>query len=188
MRILIIEDDEKHILSAKKFAQECGHEVTIVTSYDEAEKALCGDDRMAREEPIKNFDVVMTDLFLPCSAEGLGDPGTFWLVDQPYGLTLALLAMRTGVKAVGIFTDGNHHSHPMIWALDTLRGYFGQSFRIGDATLLCTSRGPTLRRRLRDEEGEKLCIVPDDSPLLWAKDWMEFWLMLMSSRSPFEQL
>lgn len=181
MRILIIEDKEKHILSAEKFAQECEHEVTIARSYAEAEVALCGDDHFGRENPVKNFEVVMTDMFLPTSPIGLGRPQDFMETEQPYGLTLLLLAMKTGVKAVGILTDGNHHQNPMTWALDTLGAYDGpKAFTIGNTTVLCSSNGPTLSR----EDGN----LPEGDPLMYAKNWMKFWQKLMNTRSPLQEL
>lgn len=193
MRILIIEDKEKHLLSAKKFAEECGHPVTIVTDYDAAEKALSGDDRFGREKTIKNFDVVMSDLMMPASKNGMGSPAEFAGKEQPYGLSLIMLAMRTGVKAVGILTDGGHHNHPMIWALDTLRGYDGKPFAIGETTILCASNGPVFTDSSWDNALQKFVAdkpnhVPKSDPLYGAKDWMEFYLMLMAARSPMQAL
>jgi CheY-like chemotaxis protein len=192
MRILIIEDKPKHILSAEKFAKECGKEVVIVKSYDEAEKALCGEDRFGRGEPVKNFEVVLTDMMLPASLTGIGNYDKKKAVEgteQPYGLSLMMLAMRTGVKAVGLLTDGGHHDHPLTWALDTLRGYGdGEHFTIGDVTVLCASDGPRFTQKYRKDEEDKPRHVPAGDPLEGAKDWMEFWLMLMSACGPQKQL
>ncbi len=177
MKILVIEDSQRHLLSAEKFAKDCGHEVTIVTTYDEAEKALCGDDRFGRKEAKKNFDVVLSDLFLPASVSGLGNPSEFRNTSQPYGLSLAFLALRTGVKAVGILTDGSHHGNPMTWALDSLRGYDGKPFIVGEATILFSSNGPGMYDNIERTD-----------PLYGAKDWMEFWLLLLNARSPLQEL
>ncbi len=177
MRILIIEDNPQHILSAEKFAKECGHEVAMAKSYDEAEKALCGENRFGSDKPIKNFDVVLTDLMLPVSNNGMAYPEKFLGTEQPYGLTLAFTAMRLGTKAIGILSGGvNHHHHPILWALDAMGGYTGKPFMIGDTTFLCSSTGPWI-------EG-----LEQEDPLYYAKDWMEFWLMLMNARSPMAQL
>lgn len=176
MKILIIEDNEKHLQSARKFADECGHTVTIAKNYDEAEEALCGEDRFGRHEPVKAFDVVLTDLMMPASKTGLGTTDYIG-TEQPYGLNLLMVAMRTGVKAVGLLTDGNHHSHPMTWALDTMRGYVGKPFMIGDVTVLCSSNGPLIYNNIESSD-----------PLYGAKDWMEFYLMVMSARSPMQAL
>lgn len=191
MRILIIEDKEKHLLSAQKFANECGHDVTIAKNYEEAEKALCGEDRFGRKEPVKNFDVVLTDMMLPASLEGIGDYDVRTKLkdaELPYGYQILLLAMRLGIKAVGILTDGGHHAHPMVWALDTLGGYSGKPFVIGDITILCCSNGPRFSKKYVWDKEDKPNHVPEGSPLEGAKDWMEFWLMLMSARSPLQPL
>ena len=178
MNILIIEDKEKHILSAEKFATESGHSVTIATTYDEAEKALCGEDHFGRKDPVTNFDVVLTDMFLPASRSGLADPSEFRGTEQPYGLSFMLLAMRTGVKTIGLLTDGNHHANPMIWALDTLRGYDGKPFTIGDTTVLCSSNGFFLSHW---NETDSPKFVPEGDPLEGAKDWGHLLLDLQKS-------
>ena len=64
MKILIIEDKEKNLLSAQKFASECGHEVVIINNYDDAAKALNRKRENGELKPL-DYDMVMTDLFLP---------------------------------------------------------------------------------------------------------------------------
>jgi len=67
MRILIIENDPVHIEAAKKQLAE--HELTICASYEEAEEVfLKGGGRTPTQKP--EFDVVLTDLFLPPCWEG----------------------------------------------------------------------------------------------------------------------
>ncbi len=192
MKILIIEDKDKHILSAQKFTNECGHEVVIAKTYDEAEKCLNGKHRTSEQisEIEKRFDVVMTDMFLPATENGLscaaGD--VFGGTEQPYGLNFVLLAMRNGIKAIGLFTDGGHHDSPMTWALDNLGGYSGTPFTVGDVTVLCCSNGPIFTRKWKADDKDLPSHVPAGDPLEGAKDWMEFFLMLMNARSPFQTL
>lgn len=140
MKILIIEDKPLHILCAEQFAKESDHEITILTTYHEAEKALCGEDRFGRKPYEQKFDVLLTDLLLPASKAGQGNDN-YTGQQMPYGVVLALLAMRTGVKKIGLLTDGNHHAHPFIWALDPLGGYDGKPFMINDIKLLFASNG-----------------------------------------------
>lgn len=168
MRILIVEDKPHHLRTAHKFAEESEHEVIIVSSYDEAEQAFIGVNRRAKEFEM-NFDVIMTDLLLPASKTGLGNHNDYGEV--PYGLSLALLAMRIGVKAIGVLTDGDHHSHPMIWALDPLGAYDSRPFKVGDVTMLFASNG-----FMDKAEGSDV----------WSKDWMKFFLALMQAVGPGE--
>lgn len=187
MRILIIEDKAQHILSAEKFANECGHDVVIVKSYDEASKEFLGFDRQA-DKPDKlpqKFDVVLTDLLMPASSIGLSDSSKFAGIEQPYGLNIILLAMSRGVKAIGLLSDGSHHDHPCSIALDGAGGYRGRPIKTGDVTLLCSTNGPSFSSFY---DPAHVQYVPVGDPLDGAKDWMEFWLQLMNSRSPFDQL
>jgi CheY-like chemotaxis protein len=191
MHILLIEDKEKHLLSAARFAAQCGHKVTIATSYEEAEKHLYGEcdygSHWPKNEPEK-FDVVLTDLLLPASLTGIGNSDVrkkFEGSEQCYGLGFVLLAMKQGVKAIGLFTDGNHHNHPMIWAMDTLGGYDAKPFTVGDTTVMFASNGPYISSYNKEGETNH---VPKGDPLDGAKDWLEFWLMLINSRSPFAPL
>lgn len=124
MKILIIEDKPLHIASAEKFAQESGHEVVIINNYDDANCVLKHEARWDKTTQdfvitkLLDYDMVMTDLFLPISRPHLtADVCPFEGTEQPYGITLMLKAMTLGVKKVGIITDGNHHTHPMIYAL-----------------------------------------------------------------------
>jgi CheY-like chemotaxis protein len=131
MKILIIEDKPKHILSAEKFAKECGHEVVIVDNYDDANKALNRKYENGEFKPF-DYDMVMTDLFLPASKDNLPADvyKTFEGVEQPYGIALMLKAITQGAKKAGILTDSNHHTNPMTNALD----FFAKMKNIGDAT------------------------------------------------------
>lgn len=185
MRILIIEDKAKHILSAEKFAKECGHEVVIATSYDDAEKLLCSnneeydnDNRFGRRAFVHTFDVVLTDLLLPVSVTGQSNRDISG--EMPYGLSLIILAMRTGVKKIGLLTDGGHHDHPFIWALDPLGGYDGKPFTIGDITVMCSSNGPIFHKKYSWEEDLPNHVQAGD-PLEGAKDWMTFFMRLMNA-------
>jgi CheY-like chemotaxis protein len=133
MRILIIEDTQKHIEAAQKLLAD--HELTICKTFHEAERVLAGAENgfQYREDAEFPFDVVLTDLHLPLSLKGLvenpviGTTKTGESIKKPavevygsqipYGVVIALAAMRRGVP-VAIVSDGSHHSHPINWALD----------------------------------------------------------------------
>jgi len=46
----------------------------------------------------------------------------------PYGMNVAMLALRCGVPKVAVVSngqgdDGNHHNDPILWACDDLNGF-----------------------------------------------------------------
>lgn len=65
-----------------------------------------------------DFDVVMTDLFVPPSLQAQSDPKRFDGQAMPVGTTIALLALYSGAKKVAVVTDENHHNHPASAAFD----------------------------------------------------------------------
>lgn len=122
MKILVIEDSAAHRQSAIETL--VGHDVTVVGSFDGAEKLLDGSyfDRELKRivEPPLGFDVVLTDMMMPMSERGL-TRDTFKPTELvPYGIILALKAAHRGAKLVGLLTDTNHHNGAMSKALDLL--------------------------------------------------------------------
>lgn len=87
-----------------------------------------------------NFDVVLTDLFVPASKQDQGGD-SLRLVGQemPLGPIIALLAISNGVKRVAVVTDMNHHHHPASAAFNCFkRQPYGGG--VGDVRVLCTNR------------------------------------------------
>ena len=105
LRILVIDDTAKHIVSAKSGL--AGHKLTTVTGYEEAMKTLVNE----------KFDVVLTDLHLPMSSKTMGE--AFKLGELvPYGILLMVEAAHRGAKYVAVVTDLNHHADPFSAAFD----------------------------------------------------------------------
>lgn len=69
----------------------------------------------------KKYDVVLTDLLLPASAECLGEPEKYFGQEMPLGTLIVFYALQLGVKKIAIVTDSNHHDHPAAAAIDMLR-------------------------------------------------------------------
>ena len=141
LKILVIDDNPLNLEVAKMQLAE--HELVLCSSFREAMSALNNDpidhaidekdkERAAIDDAgfrLKNlnsrqqFDVILTDLFLPTCLTGLwksfyknGD----YEKEQPYGLAIVLIAMRRGIKKIALVTNANHHAHPIIYALDPL--------------------------------------------------------------------
>lgn len=115
MNILVFDDNATHRAAAE--AQFKDHDLTVVETYDQAQKLLL--------DPNSKFDVVFSDLLVPASFQaqteqlrGLG--GT----EMPVGIFIGLLAaVKGGAKYVGVLTDANHHSHPASACFDAFNKY-----------------------------------------------------------------
>ncbi len=156
LNILVIDDYPENLTAAKE--QLSGHNLTCVSSYEEAEKALVGDNHFFRrsvgEVPTGVYDVVITDLMMPASPKGQGKPENA-RGEVPYGLIFAILALRLRTSKVILLTDSNHHNSPLSWALDTLGSYDGYPYSIGESTVLFNSQG-VLYDRERHESNRPL--------------------------------
>jgi len=110
VKILVIEDTEKNIDSAKSTLP--GHDVTICTSIQTAFSTL--------RDGQQQFDVLLTDLFLPIGEfRGMVYPYSKPLGELPAGLVFALKAVNLGMSVV-IVTDTDHHKDWICTLLDLL--------------------------------------------------------------------
>ena len=148
MKVLIFDDSEVNRNAA--VAQLKSHELTVVSSYDEAAKLLTPKSdtrkecdflearcpgglifrkntqewkhlREVREETAvyPDYEVFLTDLIVPPSANKLVDGREHLGKEGPYGIFLGLYAaVNARIKRVGVFTDRNHHDHPASTCLD----------------------------------------------------------------------
>lgn len=132
LRILVVEDNALNIEAAKE--QLVNYDLTVISSYDEAHCIF--------KTP---FDVVMTDVMIPKGGYECMSPEGRVLVDRqgvmPYGPIIALRAIQSGVKLVGILTSGNHHDDPFIFAFDELYG-----FSAGDVKIICSNFADTVNK------------------------------------------
>lgn len=122
MKILVIDDKQENLELAKQQLKD--HEVTTVSSYDEAFTLVCCLDASAwpPKDNKPDFDAVLTDLLMPAGKTNQGEKGMKYVgQEMPLGIFLALQAINSGVKLVGLLTDTNHHAHPASAALDHLK-------------------------------------------------------------------
>lgn len=150
MKILVIDDKKLHRDAAVDQFQ--GHDLTVVETYDEGQKAL-GYDNEDRMTSKHDFDAVFVDLMLPASDQqqaGFDLAGT----EMPVGIFLALLAAKNAAKPcqVGLLTDTNHHQHPASACIDA----FGDKFNdpsvldVGSSKLILANQ-----HRFIGDRGEK---------------------------------
>lgn len=99
MKILIVEDDSRHMESAVEIIKATGHEAVSVANAREAVGYLrgCG------------IDGVITDLFIPDGVIGASTNA-----DQPRGLAVLLEAKHFGIPCI-ICTAGYHHGSKYNW-------------------------------------------------------------------------
>lgn len=121
MKVLVIEDNQKHIDAAKE--QLAGHDLMVMTSFRDFFNCIKNGSLLLTE-----YDAVLTDANLPSIIDNSpADPA-----DAPTGLIIALKALSDGVKYVGVITDANHHMDPVskgfdFWLHKTKPSVIGQS-------------------------------------------------------------
>jgi CheY-like chemotaxis protein len=111
MRILICEDSEHNLQSAREFAEKVKgeHEVVIINNASRAGQGVSGggyspgefyEEGVLTPLPARpTWDCVLTDLYLPDHVSGTSLPGGFYV---------ALAALQNNVPAC-IITDGDAH-------------------------------------------------------------------------------
>lgn len=122
MKILVIDDQVSHReMATRQLANR--YDLRVVGEYDEALSCLgFGDLGYRRSSNRHDYDVVLVDLQMPVSSQGIGDQlkQQFEGMSLPIGIFLALLAAKNGsqVRHVAVFTDADHHSHPASAVMD----------------------------------------------------------------------
>jgi CheY-like chemotaxis protein len=132
MKILVVDDSQKHLAAAREqLVNE--HELITLDAYEPAVELL---------KPGTDIEVLLSDLLMPAEPCTLGREGLKFLGHAiPIGLVLMLRAARASVKHVAVITDANHHNHPMSAALDWIApaywcGDEEALFRINNAAVL----------------------------------------------------
>ena len=130
MRILVVDDKDIHRQSA--YETLSGHEITVVSSFDEAMEHLRDKEK---------YDAVLSDMRMPMSRKTLSEAAyrRGELVD--YGFVVALRAALCGAKYIAVVTDVNHHQGAMSAALDYIeaphyKGTLYPNFIINGATCM----------------------------------------------------
>lgn len=138
MKILVIDDNADNLRAATRMLKD--HEVRLASSYEEVEPLLTRGDWNDGDMEIDEFypDVILTDLFMP-APKVRQNMHLFVEQEMPVGSFIILLALKQGIKKIGLITDTNHHAHPASAMLDPIGGYSGQPFNVGDVTVLTAS-------------------------------------------------
>ncbi len=158
MKVLVIDDNQVNLASALQTL--IGHEVTLCSSHDEAEKLLVTqykEGRDALEQTYKGqgmdnwkayqkaktecelpyWDAVLCDLLMPAGKKSQAGPGLEHVgKEMPVGWSLALRAAMKGAKYVAVASDMNHHDHPASAMLDHVGKH---RFNIDGARVLLTN-------------------------------------------------
>ena len=146
MKILVIDDSKSNLDAAvEQLGNE--HEVITAQTLKVAAKFLCqiGRDfeygealRFNQGKP--EFDVILTDLYMPVSLDGIGDPdkrAMYKNTEQPYGLTFALTAIRRGIKYIGLNSMASHHDGPILHAIDMIGFCDNEKMMIDKSVFIC---------------------------------------------------
>lgn len=162
MKILVIDDTQVHLDAAIQQLSE-GHDLTVCSSHEEADKLLqtryakkwrdcaANNERQGmsrdaaykaasleeKESEIPYWDAVLTDLLMPAGSMAQGKEGEEYVgQEMPVGWSLALRAAKMGAKYVAVVTDMDHHHHPASAMLDWINGHV---FSIDSARMLLTN-------------------------------------------------
>jgi len=99
-KILVIEDNQKHLADAKAFfADKSEYDVEYLVNGQQAIDCL-------KSGGAKRYTYVITDLFMPLSE---GFP-----LEQPIGLGIFMMCKEQGVRCI-INTSGYHHGQKYQW-------------------------------------------------------------------------
>jgi CheY-like chemotaxis protein len=124
LEILVVEDQQHHQEAAKQLLKE--HNVTIVSTYDEATNLLKIPNICDEGLVQPSYDAVLTDMFLTQGEGRCLSPDRQHLASEqmPFGYPIALMACQKGVPYVVIVSDANHHSGPMAYSMDFFSNMF----------------------------------------------------------------
>jgi len=111
--ILVIDDKRQNLdLAQKQLGAICN--LYLASTFSTAKKLL--------KSGKIDFDAVFTDVMLIGEEDGVSSDNPEIGKEVPYGLVIALYAKNIGIENVVLVTDLSHHSGPIAWALDVLKG------------------------------------------------------------------
>ncbi len=150
MKILVIEDQEKHLADAKEFfAGIQGYEFFFATSLlDVVNLGSRQTDYVGNGEDLPNilssFDGVITDYHFAVGDRSNGGMDSH----RPIGMMIMLTAFLLGIPAIGV-TDKDHHQSHLQWFTS-----FYKTFPMQE------------RRFMRD-----ICNLDEDGRKKWGSAW-----------------
>ncbi|MFA6445722.1 MAG: hypothetical protein WCW14_00525 [Candidatus Paceibacterota bacterium] len=141
--VLVFDDSVIHTKAAHK-QLSASYNVVTVSSYDRAEAAI----------EKGGFKIVLLDLLVPASGNQQGEKGKEFVgKEMPITPFLLLLAMKNGVKKIGLLTDAGHHDHPASACIDA----FGNDpWSVGDIKIVLSNRDITSDGGIRVKDWKSL--------------------------------
>jgi hypothetical protein len=108
-KILVIEDNKKHIADAKEFFKEVQDwDITYATNYEEASEIMF-EDRNKFERRKGNLDGIISDIYFP-----LNSMQKFNHSEDPIGVRVKIESEKLGIPCV-LNTAGYHHGAKYEW-------------------------------------------------------------------------
>lgn len=121
MRILVVDDTQRHLDAAMQQLSGPDTEVVTLRTYSEAFKRLASTrwdtEKKGYVPNEEKFDVVLTDLLMPAE-RGIAQDARYAGLDFPVGLMLMVRAVQAGVTLIAVVSARNHHMHPAADAMD----------------------------------------------------------------------
>ena len=109
MRILIVEDNEKHMSDAIRVAKEMGVEIATARNAAEAAKEMADGYWYDDGQLTALVDGVVSDIYMPLCDDDPWNHGS-----SPCGILVAHKAVKAGIPLV-LCTAGYHHGSKYEW-------------------------------------------------------------------------
>ncbi|MFH0854252.1 MAG: hypothetical protein V1891_02055 [bacterium] len=114
-RILVIEDDPKHLDDAKNFFENEDVKVTYVSNYNDAIVVMLKWDAKNFKYVKGDVDGVISDIYFPLTDDEQ------WNQPEPIGVRVAVELTQVGIPFV-LNTAGYHHGRKYEWIGQFARG------------------------------------------------------------------
>ena len=156
-KILIIEDDPKHLQDARNFFSKIeGVKVTYQESYEPFNN-LTRANKPYLSDNFKNYDGVISDIYFP------GTPGE---ETQPIGASVLVQCHALNVPCV-LCTSGYHHGDHYQWICDMQYGLKEAGWNMSEMIDSCHVKEDSLMLENKGPKGEEVITKS------WEKAWEE---------------
>ena len=154
LKVLVIEDNERHLQAAKDFFATVS-DVEVKFSED-LYQAATGND-YPNYDKLKDFDLILSDIYFPYRK----DTEEYSSAEFPIGVGVWAYAMINDIPCI-LLTDQNHHDAPVDWIC------------------MLVEKAGLGRITIRDDDGPKMTlmevfdVIPAFNPekiKQWGKAW-----------------
>lgn len=123
-KLLVIDDTQANLDSARETLKDSGYEVLVAKTYDEGRQLMY----------TEGLEVVLSDQIMPAQGVEERTAGCGGGQEMVVGFALAMQAVTCGAKYVAVATDMGHHSHRASAMMDAVSDdYAGARFMVSSS-------------------------------------------------------